>query len=263
MLVFGSDITSEQPQINYQIQRALRENDAYLCVANMRSVRIANHSHVFLNYAPGSEVALLAALAKLILEQGLEDSDFIKKFVKNSADVKKFVSGIDPKKVAADAGVDLDLLEEAARKFGAAEKVAVIFGADVTGAAAVTDITAALANVAILSGALNGIGGGVFLVDERPNTQGLLDAGFSPDTLPGGLSYTQKAADVAKVWGCAALPEGGGTQFRSWKGLKRVRSSSCILPGLILWLLILKASAGAKLCRNLSIWSFRTSLSLN
>lgn len=209
VLVFGSDITSEQPQVNYQIQRAKRENDAYLCVANMRSVRIADNSNVFLNYAPGSEVALVAALAKLMLGQGLEDSAFIKKFVKNSADVKKFIAGIDAKKAAADAGVDYALLEEVAQKFGAAEKVAIVFGADVTGAAAVTDITAALANFAILSGALNGNGGGVFLVDERPNTQGLLDAGVCPAQLPGGLDYAKKAADAAEVWGCDSLPQGG------------------------------------------------------
>jgi len=221
VLVFGSDITSEQPQINYQIQRAMRKNDAYLCVANMRSVRIADHSHVFLNYTPGSEVSLVAALAKLMLNQGLEDSAFIKKFVKNSADLKKFVSGVDAKKAAAAAGVDLELLEEAAQKFGTAKKVAVVFGADVTEAAEVTDITAALANFAILSGALNGDGGGVFMVDERPNTQGLLDAGVCPEQLPGGLEYTRKAADAAKAWGCEALPKGGRNAVQILEGIEK------------------------------------------
>lgn len=221
VLVFGSDITSEQAQINYQIQRALRQNDAYLCVANMRSVRIADHSHVFLNYSPGSEVGLIAALAKLMLDQGLEDSAFIKKYIKNSADVKKFVSAVDVKKAAAAAGVDIALLEEAAQKFGNAEKVAVIFGADVTGAADVTEQTAALANFAILSGALNGNGGGVFLVDERPNTQGLLDAGVCPSQLPGGLDYAQKSAEAAKVWGCSALPEGGHDAAQILEGIEK------------------------------------------
>ncbi|MFO7831026.1 MAG: molybdopterin-dependent oxidoreductase [Desulfuromonadaceae bacterium] len=221
VLVFGSDITSEQPQINYQIQRAMRKNDAYLCVANMRSVRIADHSHVFLNYAPGSEVGLIAALSKLMLEQGLEDSAFIKKFVKNSADVKKFVSGVDVKKAAAAAGVDMELLEEAAQKFGTADKVAVVFGADVTGAAAVTDISAALANFAILSGALKGNGGGVYLVDERPNTQGLLDAGVSPEKLPGGLDYTKKADVAAKTWGCDQLPDKGCNAVQILEGIEK------------------------------------------
>jgi formate dehydrogenase alpha subunit len=231
VLVFGSDITSEQPQINYQIQRAMRKNDAYLCVANMRSVRIADHSHVFLNYAPGSEVALLAGMVKLMLDQGLEDSAFVKKFVKNSADVKKSVAGVDARKVAAEAGVDFELLEEAAQKFGAAQNVAVVFGADVTGAADVREITAALANFAILSGALNGNGGGVFLVDERPNTQGLLDAGVCPSQLPGGLDYVQNSADAAKVWGCKSLPEGGRDAVQILEGIESAEIKFLYLAG--------------------------------
>ncbi|MDD2557983.1 MAG: molybdopterin-dependent oxidoreductase [Desulfuromonadaceae bacterium] len=220
VLVFGSDITSEQPQINYQIQRALRHNDAYLCVANMRSVRIGNLANLRLNYAPGTEVALIAAIVKLMIEQGLVDNDFVKKFIKNGADIKKSVANIDVKKVAAETGVDFALLQEAAQKFGAAQRVAVVFGADVTGAAAVTDIVAALANFSMVSGALNGDGGGVFMVDERPNTQGLLDAGVSPQQLPGGLDYVGKSADVAAIWGCASLPQNGRDAVQILEGIE-------------------------------------------
>lgn len=220
VLVFGSDITSEQPQINYQIQRALRDNDAYLCVANMRSVRIGNLANVRLNYAPGTEVALIAAITKLMVEQGLVDSAFVKKFVKNGADIKKAVAAIDAKKIAAESGVDFTLLQEVAQKFGAAQRVAVVFGADVTGAAAVTEIVTALANFSIVSGALRGDGGGVFMVDERPNTQGLLDAGVNPHQLPGGLDYASKGAAAAAVWGCASLPQNGRDAVQILEGIE-------------------------------------------
>ncbi|MDY0212211.1 MAG: molybdopterin-dependent oxidoreductase [Desulfuromonadaceae bacterium] len=220
ILVFGSDITSEQPQINYQIQRALRCNDAYLCVANMRSVRIGSLANLRLNYAPGTEVALIAAITKLIVEQGLVDSAFVQKFVKNDADIEKSVSGIDAEKIAAEAGVDFALLQEIAQKFGAAQRVAVVFGADVTGAATVADIVAALANFSIVSGALRGDGGGVFMVDERPNTQGLLDAGVNPHQLPGGLDYVSKSADAAAIWGCASLPQNGRDAVQILEGIE-------------------------------------------
>ena len=231
VFVFGSDITSEQPQINYQIQKALRRNDAYLCVANMRSVRITELANVFLNYKPGSEVALLAGLTKLIVAQGLEDSAFVKKYVKNGADLKKFIAGVDAQKSAEAAGIDYALLEEAAQKLGAAQNPALIFGADVTGSAAVTDITAALANVAIVAGALNGNGGGVFMVDERPNTRGLLDAGVSPDQLPGAQSYSAKAADFAQAWNCADLPKGGNDACQILEGIESGKIKFLLLAG--------------------------------
>jgi len=209
VLVFGSDITSEQPQINYQIQKALIKNDAQLVVANMRDVRIAGLSHTFLNYKPGSEAILAGALCKLIVENKQGATDFIKKYVKNSADVKKALAAIDVKKAVKETGVELELLQDAAAALGEAENIAIIFGADVTRSAQCADITAALANLAIVSGALAGDAGGLFPVDERPNTQGLLDAGVCPEMLPGYQDYATAAGKFAQSWGVSELPAGG------------------------------------------------------
>ncbi|MBN2645056.1 MAG: molybdopterin-dependent oxidoreductase [Desulfuromonadaceae bacterium] len=231
VLVFGSDITAEQAQINYQIQKAYRQNDADLIVANMRSVRIAGLSHCFLNYKPGSEVAVAAALTKLIVEQKLADEAFIKKFVKNTADIKKVLASVDVAKAAADAGVEVSLLEEAAQKLGAAQSVAIIFGRDVTQSAQAADITAALANLAIVSGALNGNGGGIFPVDERPNTQGLLDAGVCPEYLPNYLPYAKSAAVFAKAWKVAQLPEDGLNALQILDGIEQGKIRFLYLAG--------------------------------
>ncbi|MDY0190877.1 MAG: molybdopterin-dependent oxidoreductase [Desulfuromonas sp.] len=209
ILVLGSDITSEQPQINYKIQKALRENDAQLIVANMRNVRIAGLSNTFLNYKPGSAATLIGALCKLIVDSGQGDAAFVKKYVKNSADVKKAVAAIDLKKAVQATGIDLALLQDAATALGAAGKVAIIFGADVTKSTQCAEVTAALANMAIITGALGSEGGGLFPVDERPNTQGLLDAGVCPEFLPGYQGYAGAAAKFAKSWGVGELPSGG------------------------------------------------------
>ena len=209
VLVFGSDITSEQPQINYQIQLALRQNDAQLVVANMRNVRIAGLSNSFLNYTPGSEALLAGALTKLIVENGQADDAFTKKYVKNTADIKKVVAGVDLKKAVAATGVSLELLQDAATALGEAASVALIFGADVTKSAQCVEITNALSNLALVAGALSADVGGLFPVDEKPNMQGLLDAGVCPEFLPGYQGYAAAADKFAKGWNVAALPKGG------------------------------------------------------
>ncbi|MEA3464499.1 MAG: molybdopterin-dependent oxidoreductase [Thermodesulfobacteriota bacterium] len=209
VLVFGSDITSEQPQVNYQIQRALRQNDAQLVVANMRNVRIAGLSNSFLNYTPGSEALLAGALTKLIVANGQANNAFVKKYVKNTADIKKVLAGVDVKKAVAATGVSLELLQDAAVALGEASSVAIIFGADVTKSAQCVEITKALANLALVTGALSADGGGMLPVDEKPNMQGLLDAGVCPEYLPGYQGYAGAAAKFAKGWNVAALPEGG------------------------------------------------------
>jgi formate dehydrogenase alpha subunit len=220
ILVFGSDITSEQPQINYKIQKALQKNDAQLIVANMRNVRIAGLAHTFLNYQPGSEVALAGALTKLIVSNGQSAAGFIKKYVKNSADVKKALAAIDLKKVVKETGVTLELLQDAAAALGTAANVAIIFGADVTKSVNCTDITGAIANLAIVAGVLGTEAGGLFPVDERPNTQGLLDAGVCPEQLPGYQDYATASAKFAKSWGVANLPADGKNALEILAGIE-------------------------------------------
>jgi len=209
VLVFGSDITSEQPQINYQIQKALRQNDAKLVVANMRKVRIAGLANSFLNYTPGSEAMLLGALTKLIVDGGLAADEFMKQYVKNAADIKKIIAAVDLKAAVAATGVSLELLQDAAESLASSGSVALVFGADVTKSNRCEEITNALSNLAIVCGALSANAGGLFPVDERPNTQGLLDAGVCCEHLPGYQGYAEASAKFAKVWGVSSLPEGG------------------------------------------------------
>ncbi len=218
VLVFGSDITAEQPQVNYMIQRALRRNDAKLVVANMRNVRIAGLSNCFLNYKPGSEVLLAAGLTKLIVDNGQLDSAFVKKFVKNGADIKKFAAKVDLQKVEKTSGVSLELLKEAAELLGAADSVAIIFGADVAQSVLCKEVTAALGDLAVVSGALNSAG--LFPVDERANTQGLLDCAVRAEMLPGYKEYSAAAADFATAWGVDALPQGGMNAVQILEGIE-------------------------------------------
>jgi len=199
VLVFGSDITSEQPQINYLIQKAYRQNDAKLLVANMRQVRIAKESHCFLNYAPGSEAALAAALAKLIVENGQADEAFLKQYVKNSADVKKALAKVDVAKVAEACGIDAALLTEVSELLGAAENVAIVFGGDVTKSALCEETVKSLANLAMVSGALGSESGGLYPVDEKPNMQGLLDAGVTPEYLPGYVANSDAGMNAQQI----------------------------------------------------------------
>jgi formate dehydrogenase alpha subunit len=68
---------------------------------------------------------------------------------------------------------------------------------------------AALADLATLTGSAAAGGGGVFPIDAKNNTVGLLDMGVAPDTLPGLQGLTEGAAAFGKAWG-AAVPTAPG-----------------------------------------------------
>jgi len=208
VLVFGADLRSESPALNWQVQLAARKNDTRLIVANQRTTKLVRQAEGFLQYKAGSEAFLAGALAKLLLEKGQADADFLNQFVANRDELEAYLKGIDLDAACAATGVSRATLEEAANHLGAAKSVAIIFGRDVMGAAQAEGAVAAIANLAMVCGALHGDLGGLFPIATKGNTQGLLDAGVAPECLPGLQDYATGKAKLESAWN-VTLPESG------------------------------------------------------
>jgi len=127
--------------------------------------------------------------------------------VANLDELKDQLASVDVDQAAAAAGLSRAELEAAADIIGKADNVAIIFGGDITKSEQGTAKSAAIANLAILSGALRKQGG-LFPLDDKGNMQGLLDMGVYPESLPGYQSYDESRDKFSRTWG-APLPEGG------------------------------------------------------
>ncbi|BCR03366.1 NADPH-Fe(3+) oxidoreductase subunit alpha [Desulfuromonas versatilis] len=208
VLVFGSDVTAEAPAIDWQIEKACRKHDGKLVVANMRPVKLVRYAESFLNYRPGSEVALANALSRILLDKGLADEGFLARYLNNLDELKQHLQGIDLAEAAAATGLSLGNLEEAALYLGQADSVAVVFGGDITRSVGAEQKVLAIANLAMVCGALHGDVGGLFPVDEKGNMQGLLDMGVRPEALPGHQDYEAARGRFEQAWK-VQLPKGG------------------------------------------------------
>ncbi len=208
IVVFGCDPTAESPAVDWQIQLGHRKHDAKLVVANPRKIKLSKQSETFLQYTPGSEAHVAEALAKLIVDRGHADDNYLNQFVGNAAELKDHLQSIDIDKACDTAGIERALLEEAADHIGSAASVAVVFGRGLTGASSVDAATSGLIDLALVSGALHGDRGGLFPVEEKGNAFGLLDAGVAPDLLPGQQDYSAAKDRFAQAWH-TSLPETG------------------------------------------------------
>jgi formate dehydrogenase alpha subunit len=208
VLVFGADLRSESPAVNWQVQLACRKKDSRLVVANLRQVKLVRQAESFLQYRAGSEAYLAAALTKLLVDKGRADNDFLKRYVSNRDELETYLNGLDLDAACAATGVSRTHLEEAADHLGKAASVAILFGRDIMGSAQAEAAVAALSNLALVSGALHGDSGGLFPVGGKGNMQGLIDAGVAPEFLPGLVDYTAGKEAFATSWH-APLPDGG------------------------------------------------------
>jgi formate dehydrogenase (NADP+) alpha subunit len=208
VLVFGADPTAEAPAVDWQIERSLRRIDGKLLVANLRKVKLTRHAHTPLQYRPGSEVALANALTRLVVDKGLADQAYLDQYLANNDEFKAILQQVNLEQAAAVTGLSLELLDEAASYLGEADSVAIVFGADITRGAHAEAATRALANLALVCGALHGDIGGLFPLDEIGNIQGTVDMGVAPGLLPGQVEYAVGKAGLEKAWG-VTLPETG------------------------------------------------------
>ena len=207
ILVFGADPSAEAPAVDWKIQDAVRRGDGKLVIANMRQIHLTQFAESQLSYKPGSEIALANGLGRLLLERNYLDDENLKGTVSNYEEMKADLNAVDLAGVVEATGLSLEVLEHAADIIGGAQKVAVIFGSDISKSAFGTSKAAAVANLAILSGALS-VDGGLFPLDEKGNTQGILSMGVYPENLPGFQSYAENKAKFAQAWKCDLPDEG-------------------------------------------------------
>lgn len=199
VLVFGCDLNAEATGIEYRVIKAATKNDAKLVLANMRDVKLNKFANSHLKYRPGNELTLINALTRVVLDEGLQDNDFVSSRIANLAELTTALSAVSVADAAAAAGVSEADLRTAARLLGRKKSVAVIFGADLMRSSGAEEAVTALVNLSMLLGALGKDTGGLFPVHEKTNIRGLLDMGVAPDMLPGNRAASASGKDLWQI----------------------------------------------------------------
>ncbi|MGE5827458.1 MAG: formate dehydrogenase subunit alpha, partial [Micromonosporaceae bacterium] len=202
-LLAGANPTEAHPVIGARIKQRVLAG-ARLIVVDPRRTDLARIADVHLRGRPGSNVAIFNGLARLMLEHGWIDEEFLAARADGLDELRSQLSEYSPDRVAAISGIDPGDLAEAARLFGTAAFPSIMYGLGVTEHRHGTDGVRTLANLAILRGAVGTArGGGVNPLRGQNNVQGASDMGALPDLLPGYQPVTDPAvrARCEGVWG--------------------------------------------------------------
>ena len=88
ILVIGSNTTEAHPIIGLQVKRAVRKNGAKLIVADPRPIPLTRIADIWLQLRPGTNVALLNGMMKVIIDEGLADLRFIEERTEGYEELK-------------------------------------------------------------------------------------------------------------------------------------------------------------------------------
>jgi formate dehydrogenase major subunit len=212
IFAIGTNTTECHPIIGLGMVQA-KGRGTKLIVADPRETDIAKHAHVWLRLKPGTDVALLNALAYVIVEEKLENHTFIASRTENVAAFKESIKKYTPEYAEKITQVPAKKIRQAARLIGQSENTATYYTMGITQHTSGVDNVLAVANLALLTGNLGNIKGGVNPLRGQNNVQGACDMGALPNVYTDYQSVTDPAVrqKFEKAWGVPLSPNKGLT----------------------------------------------------
>ncbi len=218
MLVIGANPTDGHPVFASRMKKRLRAG-AKLIVIDPRRIDMVRSPHIeaamHLPLQPGTNVAVVTALAHVIVAEGLVNEEF----VRERCDMAEFQGWAEfvlepqnsPEAVEKLSGVPADLIRRAARLYARPGNSAIFYGLGVTEHSQGTTTVMAIANLAMATGNIGRPGVGVNPLRGQNNVQGACDMGSFPHELPGYRHVAGATArDIfASEWGVPLDPEPG------------------------------------------------------
>jgi formate dehydrogenase major subunit len=229
ILVIGANPTEAHPVFASRMKRRLRKG-AKLIVIDPRRIALVRSPHIaaahHLALQPGTNVAVLTAMAHVIVTEGLADEAFIRERCDwdEYQDWARFVSDArhSPEVLEAVTRVPADELRKAARLFATGgpgwasaqrskANAAIYYGLGVTEHSQGSSTVMAIANLAMVTGNIGRRGVGVNPLRGQNNVQGACDMGSFPHELPGyrHISGAAVREQFEADWGVALDPEPG------------------------------------------------------
>jgi formate dehydrogenase major subunit len=218
IMIIGANPAAAHPVFASQMKRRLRQG-AKLIVIDPRSTEMVKSPHIQADYhlklVPGTNVAVITAMAHVIMSEQLFDAAFIAERCEQQSfkDWQQFVLQADnsPEAIEAISGVPAAELRGAARLFAAGDNGAIYYGLGVTEHAQGSTMVMGIANLAMATGNVGREGVGVNPLRGQNNVQGACDMGSFPHELPGyrHISDSTVRIEFEQAWNCTLDPEPG------------------------------------------------------
>ncbi|WP_075795703.1 formate dehydrogenase subunit alpha [Massilia putida] len=218
IMIIGANPASAHPVFASQMKRRLRQG-AKLIVIDPRTTEMVKSPHIQADYhlklMPGTNVAIVNALAHVIVTENLCREDYVAERCDTAsfAEWKEFVALPEnsPEAVQAATGVPADVIRGAARLYATGGNAAIYYGLGVTEHAQGSTMVIGIANLAMATGNVGRDGVGVNPLRGQNNVQGSCDMGSFPHELPGYRHVSDSTVRSAfeAAWDCTLDPEPG------------------------------------------------------
>jgi formate dehydrogenase alpha subunit len=211
LMVVGADASANHPVIAIRFRRAVARG-ARLIVVNPKRVELCDQADLWIRQQPGTDVALFNAMARVILDEGLADLDFIRTRTEGFDDWVRALEPYTLEHAERVTGVAREDIAQAARWYARPPFAGscLIWGMGITQHINGTANAHAVLNLSLAAGQMGFPGSGISPLRGQNNVQGCGDAGCIPTNLPGYADYGAGDLDrFERAWGVRPPGEQG------------------------------------------------------
>ena len=206
-LVIGSNMTEAHPVAATFLKNAV-EKGAGLIVMDPRKHRLVDFADLHVPLKVGSDIALLNAIMKVLIEEDLYDKDFVETSCTDFEDFKAGVMAVSLSEASRISGIDEKMIRDVARRLAAVKPVMVCYTLGITEHTCGKNNVMSVANLQMLLGNMGVECGGVNPLRGQNNVQGACDMGALPNVFPGYQAVTDESSrkKFSTAWNVERLP---------------------------------------------------------
>ena len=219
----GSNNMEAHPLFGRKLIQA-QKNGAKLVVLDPRYTPTAKIADEYVQFKTGTDVALMNGMIKVIIDNDLQDDEFIKNRTKGFDELKETVQKYDLETVSEITHISPETIEELAIEYAKADKAAIVYSLGITEHSHGADNVMSTANLAMLTGNIGRQGTGVNPLRGQNNVQGACDMGALPSDYVG---YRKVADQETTDW----FNEYYGTNLPAKPGLTLVEMMNAAHAG--------------------------------
>ncbi len=210
-------IIGSNPSVNHPVGATFMKNatttGTKIILMDPRRTEIAKYASHHLAFRPDTDVAMLNGIMHVILEEGLQNDDYIKKYTEDFEFMQQHLKDYSPEKVAPICGIEADTLREVARLYATSKGSMILWGMGISQHIHGTDNARCLIALALMTGQIGKPGSGLHPLRGQNNVQGASDVGLIPMVYPdyAPVDDAKNQARFEELWGVKLDPKHGLT----------------------------------------------------
>jgi assimilatory nitrate reductase catalytic subunit len=198
ILLIGANIAENHPILCMRLEANSAKT---LIVADPRVTKTAMMADVYLPVKPRSDLALINAILRIVIDEELYDKQYVEEHTTGFAELRASLEAYTLDFAANITGLSPDLIRKTALLYGNAKAAFIGWTMGVNHSTKGTETVNAINNLALVTGNIGRSGASPFSITGQCNAMGTREAGFA-SALPGYRKFesNEDREELARLW---------------------------------------------------------------